>query len=134
MKAVFFYIVCTYVNCCCFTLSQNQFEEILDENVQLFHQTNDDPPFTAFGREEVSELFKRYVFENSSDIVLKESHLFQENDENGISLKLLVEETKTTNETIKARFLFEEHTNFQFSNVEPSKVISIRMQVKRQPL
>lgn len=134
MKAEFYSAVCTYVNCCCFTLSQEQFEEILDENVRLFHQTNEDSPFIAQGREKVSELFRKYVFENSSDIALKELNIkMQDNDEKGISLKMLVEETKITDDMAKIRFLFEECTDFQFSDLKPHKVISIHMHVRRQP-
>ncbi len=52
MKSEFYNTICTYVNCCCFTLSQEQFEGILDENVELFHQTNEEPPFIAQGKRE----------------------------------------------------------------------------------
>ncbi len=87
------------------------------------------------GKEKVSELFKNYVFENSSDIVLKEVNIkAQESDEQNFSLRLLVEETKTTDKIFKSRFLFEECTNFQFNDVEPNKITSIHMQVKRQSL
>ncbi len=133
IESQFYHAVNTYVDCCCFTFSKEQFEEILDQEVQLFHQTNEEPPFIAKGKETVSELFNKYVFDNSFDVELKELNIKPKNNETKeISLKLLVEETKTTDGIFSGRFLFEECTNFQFSDTKPHKIISIHMQVERQ--
>lgn len=135
MKTELYHAVTTYVSCCCFTLSKEQFEEILDTDVKLFHQTNKELPIFAQGKENVSELLKKYVFDNSSEVKLKELNIkVCEDKEDGISLRLVVEETKTNNGIVKGHFLFDEHTHFQFNDTNPPKIISIRMQVERESL
>ena len=122
----------TYVDCCCFSLSKERFEAILQDDVQLFHQTNEDTSFIAHGKTTVVELFNTYVFENSSDIEVREVTL--QGCEEGVFLRLLVEETKTANGGLSDRFLFEETTVFQFSDTKPYKIISIQMRVKKSPI
>jgi len=66
----------------------------------------------------VFPLFKKYIFENTSEIALKSFTL--EETQDGVSLKLIVEENKNNFEKI-ARFLFEESTFFQFTDKAPLK-------------
>lgn len=120
-----------YIDCCCGSLSKERFEEILQDDVRLFHQTNREPAFSLQGRDLVTELFNQYIFENSSNIDLVSATVG--NTENGLEIKLWVREDKL-NDGILKRFDFQECTLLQFSDVEPGKITSIHTKVKRMNL
>lgn len=125
MNGVCYQLVGAYVQICCFSLSEDAFVAILSPDVELHHQTNGETPVVANGREPVAALFKKYIFENTSNVDLKSIELHDCNKE--ISLRLLVEEDKAEEGAVH-RYLFEEKTNFQFAE---GKIRSISTTVKR---
>jgi hypothetical protein len=119
-----------YVDACCFSLSAEEFETILADYIVLQHQTNNEPPFHAQGKHAVSALFKKYVFENTSNVDVKNISISLK--ERGVLLQLVVEEDKHEFGKIN-RYVFEEVTVFRFEERE-MKINSITTKVKREPV
>lgn len=118
-----------YVLTCCHTFSTDNFRSILSPNVELRHQTNRDQPIHASGVEAVTALFKKHLFDNTSDVDVKSIRL-QPSRASTITLNLIVEENKTEKgKTV--RYLFEETTIFKFSD-SIHKIASIETFVRRR--
>ncbi|HSW73108.1 MAG TPA: hypothetical protein VLG44_06870 [Chlamydiales bacterium] len=117
---LFYQMAYDYVGVCCFTLDGDQFEKMIADDVLLWHQTNDGEVLQAKGKEEITNLFRKYIFSNSSEIDVKKCS-FEETD-GGIRIDLLVEENKAN----EGRYLFQERTMLHFSG---SKISSIEMHV-----
>ncbi len=125
-------LIDSYVNICTRTFSREEFEEILAKDVFLFHQTNDQPPMSVQGKEKVGEFFFRYVFNNTSDVVIQ--NIVQSENQKGRTLFLSLEETKDEEASL-SRYHFEEETHFVFSGTPGKKRISqIHMNVKKNLL
>lgn len=122
---LFYRLAYAYLDACCFTLNGEEFEKILSSDVKLWHQTNDEEVFQAEGRKEVSDLFRKYIFSNSSDIDVKKFTLEESVD--GMLIDLLVEENKEG----EGRYLFHEKTLLRFNS---SQISSIEMQIYRNNL
>lgn len=112
-----------YVDVCCFTLNEEQFEQMLGDDAALWHQTNDGPIIEAKGKDEITNLFRKYIFSNSSEIDVKRCS-FEEID-GGVLIDLIVEENKLN----EGRYLFQEKTILLFSD---SKISSIEMHVTKR--
>ena len=116
-----------YVDICCRSLSAEEFKQILDPQVILWHQTNQGKPIVAEGIEVVSTLFKKYIFDNTSHIKMQ-TYSFM-NFANSIQLTLEIEEDKLKNDKHK-HYHFKEITDFKFSH-NGSKISSINTIVER---
>lgn len=119
-----------YISCCCFTLDSKKFRTLLSEDVELRHQTNQEPIRHAKGIQTVHSLFEKYIFNNTTRIDLKSFSLKE--TKRGLVVKLIVEENKKGAEGL-SRFLFNERTTFEFTNRKPFKIRSIHTKVLRKP-
>lgn len=96
-----------YIHCTTESLNANEFEALLAGDVKLEHETNNEPPVRAEGRETVVILFQKYIFSNSSEIdVRKASILYKDGL---LDIKLTVIEDKTEGEKV-TRYKFKEKT------------------------
>jgi hypothetical protein len=116
---IFYKLAYGYLDACCFSLAGDKFEELLAEDIILDHQTNDEPPFHAEGKALVASLFRKYIFENTSDIKVFRVSFEEENE--GILLELEVEENKNNDGQIN-RYLFHETTRFEFRGNKISRI------------
>lgn len=124
------YLAKRYMDICCRTMSAAEFEEILDPSVKLKHQTNEGKPVIEEGREKVTALFQKYVFDNTRNVQIESSWF--ENLKNSIELMLKVKEDKFENGQWN-RYFFSETTTFKFT-ANPPKIVSIETEVDRRSL
>jgi len=121
--------VYTYIDSCCFSFSVKEFGKILSKNITLEHQTNNDVPFQARGKHEVSALFKKYVFDNTSNVNVKKISLISR--EGKVLLNLAVEVNKHESGKIN-RYILEETSVFRFEE-QSKKITSIKTKINRIP-
>ena len=115
-----------YVNCTTDSLYAKEFEELLSEDVKLEHETNNEAPVKAEGREEVVELFQKYIFSNSSHIEVKKANILYK--DGLVEVKLTVVEDKTEGEKV-TRYKFKEKTLLE---VNDGVITNIFTTVKRR--
>jgi hypothetical protein len=130
MQCDFVLLAFSYIDICCFQFSKENFRNLLAKKVELFHVTNNKLTEIAQGRDKVVDLFNRFIFTNTTDLVLKEVSFVP--IENRVMLRLSVEENKHEEDQTQ-RYHFDETTVLHMKKKpdKTAKITKIEITVQR---
>jgi hypothetical protein len=108
--------VSAYVDATCFHPNADHFENLLDDDVVLSHITDDIAIYDATGKQDVTALYRKYLFDITTNFVVKNLKINSSVEENVASIDLAVEEDKEGYAGIqeKGRWHFDDHTTLTF--------------------
>ncbi len=116
----------SYVDVTTYLLNAGDFSRIVSDDVELYHQTDNQKPFLAKGKEEVVALFKKYIFDNSSNFDVKRTLI--DAQKNIALVRLVVREDKTE-EGKKTRYEYDEVTTL---TCDKNSIIKIHTTVTKE--
>lgn len=83
-----------YVDTCCFNPNKEKFSNLLDDEVTLYHITNGEKTYIAKGKKPVLEIYEKYLFNITTNIMVESLKIKKGNSVNTASMKLIVQEDK----------------------------------------
>lgn len=120
--------VAAYVKACCYKPSPDRLGELLDDNVTLQHETNGEAKPIVKGKNEVLSIYKKYLFDITSEIKVK-NITYSAINEFTASMTLYVDENKKDFRGISgtSRWEFIDNSTFTFVKKDDGslKIIAI---------